>query len=197
MNTFPKYQPITTVLKAVKANIKAHQPDSKTLPTIGYIGFAEPSGTKAVLELDNEGNLIGTNSKVAQKWAEANVQALLGVFKNLTTAHGDLPVNMTLTLVGYLSNHQLHLVDAQLAVDGKYSAYWLPLAVLTELVEGVEGVNTAFQNAVYTEIDFNKIEEFANTIAANQGDVKMLWHCSPHSETPSAPVLRDPYRIVL
>jgi hypothetical protein len=193
MISFPKYQPLKTVLKAVKANtIKS----ADKLPTIAYVGFAEPAGAKVVIEVDHEGNPIGTSSKVAQKWAEANSGALALIVSNLIVAHGKLPSNMTLTLVGYVANSVLTLVDAQLAVDGKHSAYWLSTAVLNTLLVRVGNVQTAFsENALYAEIDFNNIEQF--TQATEKVSEKTLWQVSPHSDVAEALVLRDPYRIAL
>jgi hypothetical protein len=193
MISFPKYQPLKTVLKSVKANTVK---DAEKLPTISYVGFTEPVGAKVVIEIDYEGNPIGTSTKVAQKWAEANAGALALVVSNLITAHGKLPSNMTLTLVGYVADGVLSLIDAQLAVDGKHSAYWLSVSVLGQLVERVSNVQTAFRDqALYTEIDFNNIELFAQAVETI-GE-KTLWQVSPHSEAAAALVLRDPYRIAV
>lgn len=191
MISFPKYQSLKNVLKAVKANTVK---DADKLPTIPYIGFAEPAGSKVVIEIDHEGNPIGTSSKVAQKWAEANAGSLSLISSNLTSAHGNVPANVTLTLVGYVSEGVLSIVDAQLAADGKHSAYWLSTSVIGQLVTRVGSVQTAFkESAVYTEIDFNNIDLFTQAVE-KVGD-KMLWQVSPHSEVSSALVLRDPYRI--
>lgn len=195
MISFPKYQSLKNVLKAVKSNTVK---DADKLPTIPYIGFAEPAGSKVVVEIDHDGNPIGTSSKIAQKWAEANAGSLSLISSNLTNAHGNVPANVTLTLVGYVSEGVLSIVDAQLAADGKHSAYWLSTSVIGQLVARVGNVQTAFkESAVYTEIDFNNVELFANqvaAIAAKDGQ-NMLWQISPHSEVSSALVLRDPYRI--
>ena len=191
MISFPKYQSLKNVLKAVKANTVK---DADKLPTIPYIGFAEPAGSKVVIEIDHEGNPIGTSSKVAQKWAEANAGSLSLISSNLTSAHGNVPANVTLTLVGYVSEGVLSIVDAQLAADGKHSAYWLSTSVIGQLVTRVGSVQTAFkESAVYTEIDFNNIDLFTQAVE-KVGD-KMLWQVSPHSEKAEALVLRDPYRI--
>jgi hypothetical protein len=191
MISFPKYQSLKNVLKAVKANTVK---DADKLPTIGYVGFTEPSGAKVVIEIDHDGNPIGTSTKVAQKWAEANAGSLSLIATNLSSAHGTVPANVTLTLVGYVDDGVLSLVDAQLAADGKHSAYWLSTSVIGQLVARVGNVQTAFkESAVYTEIDFNNVDLFTQAVDKIGG--KMLWQVSPHSEVSSALVLRDPYRI--
>lgn len=192
MISFPKYKSLKHVLKAVKANTEK---EAMELPTIPYIGFAEPTGSKVVIELDSAGAAIGTSSKIAQKWADANIGSLSLVMSNLITAHGTVPSSITLTLVGYLSGGVLSLVDAQLAADGKHGAYWLSTSVLDQLVERVSNIQTAFkEGAVYTEIDFNDVDQFANEVATKSGK-SMLWQVSPHSDASAALVLRDPYRI--
>lgn len=193
MISFPKYQPLKTVLKSVKANTVK---DAEKLPTIAYIGFPEPQGSKAVIELDKNGEVIGTSSKTALKWATTQAGACALMVSNLINAHGALPANMTLSLVGYVQDDVLTLVDAQLAVDGKYSVYWLSTSVLNSMITRVGNVQTAFsENALYAEIDFNNIEQF--TQAAEKLAEKTLWQVSPHAEVAESLVLRDPYRIAL
>jgi hypothetical protein len=196
MISFPKYQPLKTVLKAVKSNTAK---DAEKLPTIAYIGFPEPQGTKAVIELDNTGEVIGTSTKAALKWTLAHAGACTLMMSNLITAHGALPANMTLSLVGYIKGDTFTIVDAQLAVDCKYSVFWLSVSVLDQIVNRVSDVKTAFsENALYAEVDFNNVDEFiqATEAVAKAGEVT-LWQVSPHSEIAEALVLRDPYRIVL
>lgn len=192
MISFPKYKSLKHVLKAVKANTEK---EATELPTIPYIGFAEPTGSKVVIELDNIGAVIGTSSKIAQKWADANTDSISRIVTNLITAHGTVPPSITLTLVGYISGSVLSLVDAQLAADGNHGVYWLSTSVLDQLVDRVSNTQTAFnEGAVYTEIDFNDVDRFANEVATKSGQ-SMLWQVSPHSDAPAALVLRDPYRI--
>jgi len=198
MITFPKYQPIANVVLSVDLNNAATQNSTDLLPTIGYIGFAEPQGAKAVIEIDSQGKILGTNSKAATKWANANTRSLLLIHSNLVAAHGLLPDNMTLTLVGYIFTGSLTLIDAQLAIDGKHSVYWLSVKVLNELVVRVSKVQTAFaDNALFTEINFNQPELFVEAATQAADGVPMLWQISPHTEFAIAPVLRDPYRIAL
>jgi hypothetical protein len=195
MISFPKYKSLKHVLKAVKASTEK---EATELPTIPYIGFTEPAGSKVVIELDNTGEVIGTSSKIAQKWADANTGSLSLVVSNLITAHGTVPSSITLTIAGYVSGGVLSLVDAQLAADGKHGAYWLSTSVLDQLVDRVSNVQTAFkEGAVYTEIDFNDVDLFANEVARTAADSgqTMLWQVSPHSDASAALVLRDPYRI--
>lgn len=192
MISFPKYKSLKHVLKAVKANTEK---EATELPTIPYIGFVEPTGSKVVIELDNAGAVIGTSSKIAQKWADANIGSLSLVMSNLIAAHGTVPSSITLTLVGYISGSVLSLVDAQLAAGGNHGVYWLSTSVLDQLVDRVSNTQTAFnEGAVYTEIDFNDVDQFANEVATKSGE-SMLWQVSPHSAAPAALVLRDPYRI--
>jgi len=193
MISFPKYQTVNTVLKAVKANTAK---DEAKLPTIAYIGFTEPAGAKTVFELNNQGEVIETSGTKAKGWLKKNAGSLSLMLTNLTTAHGEMPANVTLTLIGYVNGDQFTLVDGQLAADGKHSAYWLTTAVLNQLVERVGNVKTAFsENALYAEIDFNDVDSFL--AAADKIGEKMLWQVSPHSEFANALVLRDPYRIAL
>ena len=196
MINFPTFHPIASVVQAVQLNIAETQPTADKLPTIGYIGFAEPDGVKAVIELDHTGKVIGTTSEVAQNWVTANGSALDLMFANLTTAHGALPEQMTLALVGYILHDTLTLVDAQLVMDGNPSAYWLSVTVLLELTTGVTCVETAFKDALYAELDFNNPEQFIEA-ATKTAATPTLWQCSPHAEFAAAPVLRDPYRIVV
>jgi hypothetical protein len=195
MISFPKYKSLKHVLKAVKASTEK---EADKLPTIPYIGFTEPAGSKVVIELDNAGTAIGVSSKIVQKWVDANAGALSLVVSNLIAAHGNVPSSITLTLVGYISGGVLSLIDAQLAADGKHSAYWLSTSVVSQLVERVSNVQVAFKaGAVYTEIDFNDVDLFVNEVARTAADSgqTMLWQVSPHSDASAALVLRDPYRI--
>ena len=198
MINFPKYQSITNVVQAVELNVAATQPGAEQLPTVGYIGFAEPSGLKVIIEIDNTGTVVGTSTKVAASWADENSTALNAILSNLTTAHGALPDNITLTLVGYINDAALTLIDAQLVVDKMPSVYWLSVTVMNQLVAGVDGVTLAFaENSVYTEIDFNTPEVFIKAAIEAADGVPTLWQISPHTEFAIAPVLRDPYRIAL
>jgi len=197
--SFPKYQPIATVLKAVKANIKATQPGVTKLPTIGYIGFAVPEGSKVVIVLDNTGNVVSASTKAAQKWCSTNQTSVEKLISNLATEHGALPRSMTLTLAAYLASGTLTIVDAQLVANDNPSAYWLSVSVLTAMTAGVPAVQTVFNQAVYTEVDFNNPAQFAS-VAETAGPMlgsPTMWQPSPHSDVPAAIVLRDPYRITV
>lgn len=193
MIQFPKYSPLNTVVKAVKANIKQTQPDAVQLPVLGYIGFEEPTGTKVVIELDSEGEVLSAIPKAASTWAKANMSTIDQLFANFTTDHAELPNNMTLTLVGYLNSTVLTLVDAQLAANGKHSAYWLSVSNLVALVQGTPILTAFTNNALYAEIDFNNPEQFSKSV--KELSAPMLWQCNSPSAGQSALVLRDPYRI--
>lgn len=198
MINFPTFQSLASVVKTVQLQVAETQPTATQLPTVGYIGFAEPSGQKVVIEFDHTGKVIGASTDAGTEWVMDNTIGLELMFANLTTAHGALPELMTLSLVGYLSGDKLTLIDAQLVMDGNPSAYWLSVAVLIEMLIGVTCINTAFETAMYTELDFNKPEQFGKAISKVADGIQTLWQCSPSAGVPiNVPVLRDPYRIAV
>lgn len=188
MITFPKYYPLATVVKAVKANVKANSPKGTLLPVLSYIGCPEPAGVKVVLEIDNTGIVMNASPKAAFNWANANASALDKIVGNLQSQHQPMPDDMTLNVVGYVDGDKLTVLDAQLIVRGQSSPYWFAIAVLTNMLDQVDNVESAFNvDSVFSQIDFN------NTKLFSPGT--MLWQCANRSSISEVLVVRDPYRI--